>query len=276
MHNRLPVQCQLLVRCLHHRLQHRVCHQHVLLRHVHQHWYQWQHRVLNQQSHPVTSAIPQSDDVPVPQAFPYVTQTIDSDRDDVKVIARTPFGNTLVQHVCRDMDDVEANDAVVNKNWFRTVADAEAPRISSKMKQGVSTRLHMTRPQWVEERLRGGEAALWSGNWDNGPDSMSSSHALPPEEVQLPLHAMLQPSLEHIDAFLADEAKEMEQLAAQHLLTMSQNHPSTASETSSQEQERLRQEEEYEQALKEQEEMKKIKMTTIGSNTGSSCFEPVF
>ena len=41
---------------------------------------------------------------------------------------------------------------------------------------------------------------------------------------------------------------------AQHLLTMSQNHPSTASETSSQEQERLRQEEEYEQALKEQEE----------------------
>ena len=203
---------------------------------------------------PVTSAIPQSDEVPVPQAFPYVTQTIDSDRDDVKVIARTPFGNTLVQHVCRDMNDVEANDAVVNKNWFRTVADAEAPRTSSKMKQGVSTRLHMTRPQWVEERLRGGEAALWSGNRDNGPDSTSSSHALPPEEVQLPLHAMLQPSLEHIDAFLADEAKEMEQLAAQHLLTMSQNHPSTASETSSQEQERLRQEEEYEQALKEQEE----------------------
>ena len=202
---------------------------------------------------PVTSVIPQSEDVPVPQAFPYATQTVDSDRDDVKVIARTPFGNTLVQHVCRNMNDVEANEAVVNKNWFRQVADAEAPRFPSKMKQGVSTRLHMTRPQWVEERLRGGEAALWSGTRDNRPDSTSSSRGLPPEEVQLPLHAMLQPSLEHIDAFLADEAKEMEQLAAQHLLTMSQQHPSTASETSSQEQERLRQEEEYEQTLKDQE-----------------------
>ena len=169
------------------------------------------------------------------------------------MIARTPFGSTLVQHVCRNMNDVEANEAVVNKNWFRQVADAEAPRFPSKMKQGVSTRLHMTRPQWVEERLRGGEAALWSGKQDNGPDSTSSSHALPPGEVQLPLHAMLQPSLEHIADFLADEAKEMEHLAAQHLLTLSQNHPSSASETSSQEQERLCQEEEYEQALKDQE-----------------------
>ena len=57
----------------------------------------------------LTSVIPQGEDVPVPQAFPYVTHTIDSDRDDVKVIARTPFGNTLVQHVCRNMNDVEAN-----------------------------------------------------------------------------------------------------------------------------------------------------------------------
>ena len=67
------------------------------------------------------------------------------------------------------------------------------------------------------------------------------------------MHATLQLSLEHIEAFLADEAKEMEHLAAQNLLTLSQNHPSTASETSSQDQERLRQEEEYEQALKDQE-----------------------
>ena len=111
----------------------------------------------------------------------------------------------------------------------------------------------MTRPQWVTQRLQQGEAALWSGNQDNGPDSTSSSHGLPPEEAQLPLHATLQPSLEHIEAFLADEAKEMEHLAAQHLLTLSQNHPSTASETSSQEQERLRQEEEYEQTFKDQE-----------------------
>ena len=202
---------------------------------------------------PVTSAIPQSEDVPVPQAFPYVTHTVDSDRDDVKVTARTPCGSTLVQHVCRNVNDVEANEAVVNKNWFRQVADAEAPRLPSKMKQGVSTRLHMTRPQWVTQRLQQGEAALWSGSQDNGPDSTSSSHALPPEEVQLPLHATLQPSLEHIEAFLADEAKEMEHMAAQRLLALSQNHPSTASETSSQEQERLRQEEEYEQALKDQE-----------------------
>ena len=201
----------------------------------------------------LTSVIPQSEDVPVPQAFPYITHTIDSGRDDVRVIARTPFGNKLVQHVCRDMTDVEANEAVMNKQWFRTVADAEAPRFPSKMKQGVSTRLHMTRPQWVTQRLQQGEAALWSGTQDNGPDSTSSSHGLPPEEVQLPLHATLQPSLEHIEAFLADEAKEMEHLAAQQLLNLSQNYPSTESETSSQEQERLRQEEEYEQALKDQE-----------------------
>ena len=149
------------------------------------------------------------------------------------------------------MNDVEANEAVMNKHWFRQVADAEAPSLQSKM--GVSTRLHMTRPQWVEQRLQQGEAALWSDKKDNGPDSASSSHGLPPDEVQLPLHAMLQPSIEHIENFLADEAKEMEQLSAQHLLTLTQNKPSSASETSSQEQERLRQEEEYEQALAEQE-----------------------
>ena len=201
-----------------------------------------------------TSAIPQSEDVPVPQAFPYVTHAVDSDRDDVQVIARTPFGSTLVQHVCRNMNDVEANEAVMNKNWFRQVADAEAPRFSSKMKeQGVSTRLHMTRPQWMTERLQHGEAARWSGKQDNAPDSTSSSHALPPDEVQLPLHAMLQPSLEHVEQFLADEAKEMEQLAAQNLLTMSQNQPSMESETSSQEEERIRLELEYEQALQDRE-----------------------
>ena len=200
----------------------------------------------------LTSAIPQSEDVPTPQAFPYVTHTVDSDRDDVEEIARTPFGNTLVQHVCRNMNDMEANEAVMNKHWFRQVADAEAPRLPSKMKMGVSTRLHMTRPQWAEQRLQQSEAARWSGKQDNDPDSTSSSHGLPPDEVQLPLHAMLQPSIEHLETFLADEAKEMEQLAAQHLLT--QNKPSSASETSSQEQERLRQEEEYEQALEEQEE----------------------
>ena len=64
----------------------------------------------------LASGIPQSEDVPVPQAFPCVTQTADSDRDDVQVVARTPFGNTLVQHVCRNMNDVwKLNEAVMNK-----------------------------------------------------------------------------------------------------------------------------------------------------------------
>ena len=37
-----------------------------------------------------------------------------------------------------DMNDVEANEAVINKNWFRQVADAEAPSLQSEM--GVTTR----------------------------------------------------------------------------------------------------------------------------------------
>ena len=78
---------------------------------------------------PVTSAIPQSDEVPVPQAFPYVPPIIPSVTHETKVIARTPGGSTLLQHVCRNMSDVEANEAVVNKNWFRTLADAEAPTL---------------------------------------------------------------------------------------------------------------------------------------------------
>ena len=202
-----------------------------------------------------TSAIPQSEEVPVPQAFPYVTHTVPSDSDDGQVIARTPFGSTLVQHVCRNMNDVEANEAVINKNWFRTLADAEAPRFSSKMKEhGVSTRVHMTRPQWVQQRLQQGEAARWSNPQNDVMDSGSSSHALPPDEVQLPLHAMLQPSIEQLEDFLADEAKEMEILAARHLLTMSQTKPSLSEdETSSQEEERLRQEQEEEQARKDRE-----------------------
>ena len=53
--------------------------------------------------------------------------------------------------------------------------------------------------------------------------------------------------------FLADEKKEMEFLAAQHLLSMSQDEPSKESETSSQEEERLRLELEYEQALQDRE-----------------------
>ena len=61
------------------------------------------------------------------------------------------------------------------------------------------------------------------------------------------------PSIQHLENFLADEAQEMEQLADQHLLTLTRNDPSSESETSSQKQERLRQEEEYAQALADQE-----------------------
>ena len=133
----------------------------------------------------IPAAIPESEDVPTPQAFPYVTHTVDSDRDDVEVIARTPFGNTLVQQVCRNMDDAEANEAVMNKHWFRQVADAEDPRLEGTM--GVSTRLHMTRPQWVEKRLQQqSEAAPWSGKSDNGPQPARSSRDLQQEDIQLP------------------------------------------------------------------------------------------
>ena len=63
-----------------------------------------------EETEPAT-AITQSQDVPPPQAFPYITHHIDSDGDDVQEIARTPLGNTLVQHVCRNVSDVEANEA---------------------------------------------------------------------------------------------------------------------------------------------------------------------
>ena len=198
----------------------------------------------------LTTAIPQSQDVPPPRAFPYITHNVDSDGDDVQEIASTPFGNTLVQHVCRNMNDVEANEAVINKNWFRQVADAEAPSLQSEM--GVTTRLHMTRPQWVTQKLRS-EAALWSDKKDNGPGHTSSSHSSQLDEDLLPLHALLTPSIESVEAFLADEAQEMELAAAQHLLTMSQNKPSPASGSSSDETELQRQDEEYQRMVEEQE-----------------------
>ena len=96
-------------------------------------------------------------------------------------------------------------------------------------------------------------AARWSGRQQNQSDSSSLSHALPPDEVQVPLHAVLQPSMESIEEFLADEAKAKELKAFQELLSMSQQESDKESETSSQEEERLRQEQEYEQALKDRE-----------------------
>ena len=163
------------------------------------------------------------------------------------------MGNTLVQHVCHGLSDTEAHEAVINKNWYRQVADAEAPRLQSNM--GVSSRLHMTRPQWVAQKLQS-EAALWSSKQDNGPGQASSarSSTTSHDDVQYPLHALLKPSLQNIEAFFEDKMKEMEHEAAQHLLTTSQSRPSPASDSSSYEQERRRQDEEHDQLVEEQEE----------------------
>ena len=169
------------------------------------------------------------------------------------------------------MSDVEANEAVMNKNWYRQVADAEAPRLQSKM--GVSTRLHMTRPQWVQQRLQS-EAALWSSKKDDGPGMADSSHSAPSDEDQLPLHAMLQPSMGNIETFLADEAKEMELLAAHHLLTMSQSKPSpgmTRLPLTRNFSVRMKSTIVW---LKSKRPMKRMKMRTIGGATTSSSTDP--
>ena len=110
-------------------------------------------------------------------------------------------------------------------------------------------------PQWVAQKLQS-EAALWSSKRENGLGQASSarSSTTSHDDVQYPLHALLQPSMENIEAFLADEMKEMEQEAAQHLLALSQSRPSQASDSSSSEQERRRQDEEYDQKAQEQEE----------------------
>ena len=110
----------------------------------------------------------------------------------------------------------------------------------------------MTRPQGAEQKLQS-EAARWSNKKDDGPGHASSSHSSPSDEVQYPLHAMLQPSIENLEAFLADEVKEMELEAAQHLLTISQSKPSPASASFSYDQERRRQDEEYDTMVEEQE-----------------------
>ena len=66
------------------------------------------------------------------------------------------------------------------------------------------------------------------------------------------MHALLKPSIETVETFLADEAQEMELAAAEHLLTMSQNKPSPASDSSSEERERQRQDEEYQRMVEEE------------------------
>ena len=182
-------------------------------------------------THP-TPVMQQRSDVPSQQAFPYVTHTVESESEDDKVIARSHFGNTLIQHVCRSMSDKEAHEAVMNKSWFRKVSDLDAPRLQQRM--GSSRPTSMTIPAWASKKLQG-EAALWSSRKDNGNGPASSSFSSTPteEEVQYPLHEMIAPSLEHIEAFLADEKKEKEQASAKSLLTMSRHMPSPDSASSS-------------------------------------------
>ena len=166
-------------------------------------------------THP-TPAMQQRSDVPSQQAFPYVTHTVESESEDDKVIARSNFGNTLVQHVCRNMSDKEAHEAVMNKFWFQKVSEHDAPRLQQRM--GSSRPHSMTIPAWASKKLQG-EATLWSGRKDNGTGAASSSFSSTPteEEVKYPLHEMIAPSLQNIEAFLADEKKEKEQLLLQRM-----------------------------------------------------------
>ena len=82
-------------------------------------------------THP-TPATQQRSDVPSQQAYPYVTHSVESESEDDKVIAQSSFGNTLVQHVCRNMNDKEAHEAVMNKTWFRKVSEFDAPVVFSR------------------------------------------------------------------------------------------------------------------------------------------------
>ena len=144
--------------------------------------------------------------------------TVESESENDKVIAESSFGNTLIQHVCRNLSDTDSHEAVMNKSWFRKVSDLDAPRLQQRM--GLSRPFSMTIPAWASKKQQG-EAALWSSRKDNGTGPANSSSSFTPteEEVKYPLHEMIAPSMEHIEAFLADEKKEKEQASAKNLLT---------------------------------------------------------
>ena len=140
-------------------------------------------------SHP-TPAMQQRSDVPSQQAYPYVTHTVESESEDDTVGAQPSFGNTLVQHICRNMTDKEAHEAVMNKTWFRKVSEHDAPRLQQRI--GSSRPLAMTIPAWASKKQQG-EAALWSCKKDNGtgPESSSFSSTPTEQEVKHPLHEIL-------------------------------------------------------------------------------------
>ena len=112
---------------------------------------------------------------------------------------------------------------------------------------GSSRPLSMTIPAWASKKLQG-EAALWSNKKDiaTGPASSSVSSTPTEEEVTYPLHEIIALSMESIEAFLADEKKEKEQVSAKSVLTMFWHMPSPDSASSSSDQAlRKHDEEEY-------------------------------
>ena len=97
--------------------------------------------------------------------------------------------------------------------------------------------LSMTIPAWASKKLQG-EAALWSHKKDigTGPASSSVSSTPTEEEVKYPLHEIIAPSMECIEAFFADAKKEKEQASVKSVLTMSRHMPSPDSTSSSSDQ----------------------------------------
>ena len=163
-------------------------------------------------THP-TPAVQQSG-MPLQQAYPYITHRLDSDEDDDGTGSATPtFSNTLVQHVCRNLNDTQAHEAVINKTWFQKLTEHDTqcrqqnmvpPPDASRVPRHLQSArtLSMTLPAWTSKKIHG-EAALWSQRKDNGTGQASSSHSSTPaeEEFQYPLHKVIALSLERIEFF---------------------------------------------------------------------------
>ena len=194
-------------------------------------------------THP-TPAMQQRSGVPLQQAYPYITHRLDSDDEDDSGSASPTFSNTLVQHVCRNLNDTQAHEAVINKTWFQKLTEHDTqcrqqkmvpPPDASRLPQHLQSArtLSRTLPAWTSKKIHG-EAALWSHRKDIGTGQASSSHSsTSAEEVfKYPLHEMIAPSMERIETFLAEEQKEPEK-TSRSSLTMSWTMPSPDSTSSS-------------------------------------------
>ena len=195
-------------------------------------------------THP-TPAMQQPSGMPLQQAYPYVTRRIDPDEDDQDTASvTTTFGSTLVQHVCRNLNDTQAHEAVINKTWFQKLTEHDTqcrqrnmvpPPDASRVPQHLQTArtLSRTLPAWASKKIHG-EAALWFQRKDNGAGQASSSHSSTSaeEEFKYPLHEAIAPSLQCIETFLAEEKKEPEKTTGSSL-TMSWTMPFPDSTSSS-------------------------------------------